>query len=100
MRRLKGNLEVRQEELRKLREMNEARDAEVAQLKVEEEQMRLREEELVTMVAGLELQVDPSFPIRGVHRNFSRGLGLNCLTLLGVSAPVGAWKPHWNYNCY
>ena len=57
LRRLKGNLEVRQEELRKLREMNEARDAEVAQLKVEKEQMRLREEELVTMVAGLEVQV-------------------------------------------
>ena len=57
LRRLKGNLEVRQEDLRKLREMNEARDAEVAQLKVQEEQMRLREEELVTMVAGLEVQV-------------------------------------------
>ncbi|XP_023336551.1 hyaluronan mediated motility receptor [Eurytemora carolleeae] len=56
--RLKGNLEVRQEDLRKLREMNEARDAEVAQLKVQEEQMRLREEELVTMVAGLEVQVE------------------------------------------
>ena len=48
---------MRQEDLRKLREMNEARDAEVAQLKVEEEQMRLREEELVAMVAGLEVQV-------------------------------------------
>ena len=55
--RLKGNLDVRQEELRKLREVNDARNAEFTQLRLEKEQLRTREEEIVTMVAGLEIKV-------------------------------------------